>query len=83
MMTTFDDYIKCKGIQPNRIYSISETANILNIHKKTVGFYLYDGKKTQRNGIVSLPYHITVKGCEIIGADLIDFLRKTHRVGGD
>ena len=82
-MTTFDDYIRCKGIQTNRIYSIPEIADMLRVHKKTVEFYLYDGKRTQRNGVISLHYHITVKGCEIIGTDLIDFLRKTHREGGN
>lgn len=82
-MTTFDDYIKCKGIQPNAIYNPRTAAATVGVCRKTIKEYMYIGRKTGRNGIISLHYHITVKGCEIIGKDLIEFLRLTHREGGE
>lgn len=82
-MTTFDDYIKCKGINPNAIYSPRTAAMAIGVHRQTIREYMYTGRKTHRNGIISLHYHITVKGCEIIGRDLIEFLKLTHRESGD
>jgi hypothetical protein len=82
-VTTFDDYIKCKGIDPNKIYTPSVAAQTLGVHRRTVENYMWVGRKTAKNGVIGLHYHITVKGCEIIGKDLIEFLRLTHMEGGE
>lgn len=78
-MTTFDDYIRCKGIKADAIYNSESAASAVGVHPVTLKRYMFDGRRTRRHGIVSLHYHITVKGCEIIGKDLIEFLRLTHR----
>jgi hypothetical protein len=82
-MTTFDDYIRCKGIQPNVLYTPKTAAGVIGVHRNTIREYMYTGRKTQRHGVISLHYHLNIKGCEIIGADLIEFLRQTHREGGE
>jgi hypothetical protein len=82
-MTTFDDYIRCKGIKADVVYRPAEAAKLIGVNPFTVEKYMWVGRKTPRCGVVSLRYHVNVRGCEIIGADLIEFLRQTHREGGE
>jgi hypothetical protein len=82
-MTTFDDYIKAKGIRADMVYTPITAAEVLKVHRQTVKGYMFDGRKTARHGVISLHYHITVNGCEIVGKDLIEFLRLTHRESGE
>jgi len=77
-VTAFDDYIRCKGIEAKRVYDTFEIAKILNVHYRTVQRYMFDGRRTGRYGIIGLKYYMPLNKCEILGADLIEFLRKSN-----
>jgi hypothetical protein len=75
MPASFDDHIKAKGIVESEHYSIGQVAGILELHHRTVYNYCYVGMRTRGNGVINLPTFRNGTRWEILGKDLIEFLR--------
>ena len=78
MSTSFEEYIKLKGIQENKIYTAKEVAFMLGRSMKSLYSYCCVGRRTKRNGLIDLPAFKVNGQIEIVGRDLIEFLRKSN-----
>ena len=81
MLSTIDDFIKAKGIMPNSIYTIGAIASMLGLHYRTVQGYRYIGCKAADNGTVRLQAFRSGQRWEVIGRDLIEFLKQVNGNG--
>ena len=78
MTSTFETYIESKGIKADKVYTVKEVAGLLDVGMRTVQKYIYEGKKTRKRGIIVLKSYISLGRCEIMGVDLIEYLRKCN-----
>ena len=81
MLSTIDDYIRAKGIMPNSTYTIGSIAAMLGLHYRTVQRYRCVGCKAADNSTIHLQTFRNGQRWEVLGRDLIEFLKQVNGNG--
>jgi hypothetical protein len=78
-LSTFDDYLRSKGINAKATYTVAQVACLMGKHYQTVYRYCYLGVRAPRNGVITLPTRRNgPKELCILGQDLVEFLRQVQ-----